>query len=158
MSRAIKLTGLTIGRLGVLKEEGDKALCVCVCGNEFVTWRTSLLEGLTQSCGCLCRERTSQANRKHLLTGTRFYVIWKAMKGRCLNPNRSNYKYYGAKGIRVCKEWLTIEGFMADMYESYRPGLTLGRIDHTKDYSKDNCLWITWAQQRKAILGGPPLR
>lgn len=143
MSKWIPLIGLTIGRLGVLREEGDKVACVCVCGNEIVTWRTSLLEKRTQSCGCLCKERTSQANRKHLLKGTRFYSIWNAMKGRCLNPNRSNYKYYGAKGIRVCERWLRFEGFLADMYESYRPGLELDRLDHKGNYEPTNCRWAT---------------
>lgn len=35
---------------------------------------------------------------------TRLYSIWKNMISRCSNPNKSDYKYYGKKGIKVCTE------------------------------------------------------
>lgn len=42
---------------------------------------------------------TQKESRSHL------YMIWSSMKRRCENPNMPNYKYYGAKGIKVCGEW-----------------------------------------------------
>lgn len=50
---------------------------VCDCGNRVVTRRRSVTSGLTQSCGCLARERrreaTIQRNTKHVLEmGDRF--------------------------------------------------------------------------------------
>jgi len=33
------------------------------------------------------------------------YVAWINMKNRCGNPNREDYKLYGALGVKVCEEW-----------------------------------------------------
>lgn len=64
------------------------------------------------------------------------------MLSRCYKPGTNSYEDYGGAGIRVCERWYTFANFLADMGE--RPkGCTLGRIDHTKDYSKDNCEWQT---------------
>lgn len=39
------------------------------------------------------------------------YWAWKSMKQRTQNPKCSAYKNYGARGIRVCKEWQIFEPF-----------------------------------------------
>jgi hypothetical protein len=67
------------------------------------------------------------------------------MKTRCSNPNAVNYANYGGRGIRVCSEWQTFEGFFADMGESN--GLTLDRIDVNGDYEPSNCKWSTRKEQ-----------
>lgn len=28
------------------------------------------------------------------------------MKARCCNENAQDYQFYGAKGVKVCREWL----------------------------------------------------
>ncbi len=33
------------------------------------------------------------------------YKTWQCMIRRVLNPKAHNYKYYGGRGIGVCKEW-----------------------------------------------------
>lgn len=43
---------------------------------------------------------------KHGLKDTREYNVWMGIKQRCYNKNSSAYKYYGAKGIKMCDEWL----------------------------------------------------
>jgi len=73
------------------------------------------------------------------------YGIWCAMKTRCNNPKAINYQNYGGRGIRVCSEWQTFEGFFADMGESN--GLTLDRIDVNGDYEPINCKWSTRKEQ-----------
>jgi hypothetical protein len=71
------------------------------------------------------------------------------MLHRCYNENYSNYKNYGAKGVRVCPEWiLSFDAFCRDV--GIRPnGTTLDRIDSTRGYSPENCRWCDVQHQRK---------
>jgi hypothetical protein len=64
------------------------------------------------------------------------------MLDRCNNPNRDSYKWYGAKGIKVCERWMDFKNFYEDMHP--RPdGTQLDRKDEDCDYSKENCKWST---------------
>jgi hypothetical protein len=46
------------------------------------------------------------------------------MKQRCLNSKNKDYRYYGARGIKVCDRWrYSFKNFLADM--GYKPGNTL---------------------------------
>lgn len=72
------------------------------------------------------------------------------MKQRCYNKNHTNYKHYGARGIRVCDEWYNdFSVFVSDMGDSYTSGLTLDRIDNNGNYCKDNCKWSNQTQQSR---------
>ena len=74
------------------------------------------------------------------------YHTWIGMKQRCLNPNHKNYHQYGGRGITVCEQWMTWEGFCNDMGE--RPeGKTLDRIEGSKGYYPENCRWATKEEQ-----------
>jgi len=42
---------------------------------------------------------------KHGLKSHKTYKLWLNMKERCYNDKKSNYKYYGGRGIIVCDEW-----------------------------------------------------
>jgi len=64
------------------------------------------------------------------------------MIDRCTNPNRPSYKWYGAKGIKVCDRWRDFKNFYEDM--APRPeGAQLDRREADKDYCKENCRWST---------------
>jgi hypothetical protein len=86
-------------------------------------------------------------NLKHGMSNSRIYSIWKGMRHRCSNPNRPKYKYYGGKGIKVCKEWDEENGFINfyswSINNGYSDTLTIDRIDSSKDYCPENCQWIT---------------
>lgn len=85
----------------------------------------------------------------HGLCNTPLYAVWRTMRQRCTNPNCRGYKWYGAKGIKVCEEWLNVENFFEWAIQSgYREGLTIDRIDSSGDYEPSNCRWVSMSEQQ----------
>lgn len=79
----------------------------------------------------------------------RLYRIWRNMIQRCDNPNKPDYKYYGALGIHVYEEWKQYINFKEwAINNGYKDNLTLDRKDCNKGYSPDNCRWITMKEQQ----------
>lgn len=77
------------------------------------------------------------------------YNTWRDMRRRCYNPDRPDYKYYGAKGVTVCEEWnRSFFAFATDMAASWFPGASIERKDNTKGYYKENCCWATIQEQQ----------
>lgn len=157
--RKTELAGNRYGRLLVL-ERGPKSgrgqsqwECLCDCGNQKLIRGSSLVGGESLSCGCRKKE-PNLLNTKHGLSHTPIYRVWSSMISRCHNPNHDAYENYGARGIKVCEEWKTFEGFFASM--GFPPeGLSLDRINNEIGYHPSNCRWATRSEQasntRKAL-------
>lgn len=75
------------------------------------------------------------------------YAAWTNMKTRCDNPDSTQYKWYGGRGITYCAAWKTFENFYNDMFDSWSEGLTLDRRDSNGNYEPANCRWITHQAQ-----------
>ena len=149
----IDMSGRRFGRLTVIKPAGKtvdrqvKWLCKCDCGEEKVIIGASLRNGLTNSCGCILKERPS--NYIHGMGASRLYQIWYGMKNRCYNEQAGNFKYYGARGVQVCEEWKTsFEAFEAwALSHGYQDDLSIDRINVDGDYTPENCRWATAKEQ-----------
>lgn len=109
-------------------------------------------KGLMEFDSKTCRSCRDVAGHKHghchKGSFSRTYVSWFAMRRRCLTRTSIAYKYYGGRGIRICKRWERFTNFLADMGE--RPvGKTLDRKNHNRNYSPSNCRWATPLEQSR---------
>jgi len=153
-----KIPKMKFERLKPIKRiEGNgrtKWLCECDCGNTTIVTQKNLCNRNTKSCGCIVKEGNS--NRKHGESNTRLYELWTGIKRRCYGKNNTSYKWYGAKGIKMCKEWLNDYKKFRDWAYStgYDESLprgkqTIERKDTNGNYCPENCEWKTIQQQQR---------
>lgn len=76
----------------------------------------------------------------HGMSKTPMYKVWSAMKRRCFFSSDKGYKWYGARGIKVCERWMEFKNFYKDMGLCPK-GLQLDRINTNGDYDPSNCRW-----------------
>lgn len=149
MGRFEDITGKRFGKLVVIgrskfnirsKPAWD---CICDCGNKKSMSGSLLKNGNSTSCGC----KTIETATTHGMAGTHTYNVWTRMHNRCSNTKERQYKNYGGRGIKVCHEWKSFEVFYKDMGHQLR-GMSLDRINVDGDYCKDNCRWVSMAEQQ----------
>lgn len=109
-----------------------KAKCT-ICGKIF----EKTLSALKKPKSC----KHTITNWEHKKIGTAFNNIM----SRCYNKKNKDYRFYGAKGIGVCGEWLDDHKKFETwaLSSGYVDGLTIDRIDPTKNYCPENCRWIS---------------
>lgn len=154
MPKFIDRTGQRFGRLTAIEYLGSaKWLCRCDCGQMKVVATRHLVSGKTKSCGCFRREFSKNKATTHNGSKTRLYVIWRNMIARCSKTYHSEYVRYGAKGIKVCKEWQDFSVFREwAISNGYEDNLSIDRINPNGNYEPSNCRWadeITQANNKR---------
>ena len=152
--------GMKFNKLTILKSadkdnHGNTLIkCLCDCGNEKILTLSAVKRGVIKSCGCGKKAYKESFIKEHITHGhskTRLYRIYHGMITRCNNPKREDYKHYGGRDIKVCDEWynnyLAFEKWA--LSNGYDKSLTIDRIDVNKDYSPDNCKWVTRKEQSR---------
>lgn len=159
-------TGEKFGRLTVESRADDyvtpsgnthtRWLCRCSCGNSTIVDTCQLIQGKTQSCGCLRDEHLKRGNVKHGGRYDRLYKVYSNMKNRCYNENSADYMYYGGRGISICSEW--VESYSCFKEWAYDNGYdptalkgecTIDRINVNGNYEPGNCRWVSMKTQSR---------
>ena len=159
MSRVKNLTGKKFCRLLVVSRAENtidgraKWNCKCDCGTSIIARGSNLMNGHTQSCGCLKKERTIETSVIHGKSHTKIHNLWKNMKQRCSNPDNHKYKNYGGRGIKVCDEWnkdfQNFYDYVSQLPHYGEQGYSLDRIDNDGNYEPGNVKWSTSTEQSR---------
>lgn len=124
--------------------------CVCSCGTFGLVRSDTLRMGISLSCGCLARELAAERCRTHDGSYSLLYKLWCGMRLRCENPRDLRYRFYGAKGVRVCEPWKSFEVFREwALANRYREGLSIDRINPRGHYEASNCEWVTRSENSR---------
>lgn len=141
------VTGMKFGEWTVLRraDHNDKYgkplwVCRCSCGSESLRTSHTLINGQSTCCGLCKRNTTPFLVRTH---SNRLYHTWSEMRRRCAG-NCTNHQYYKGKGISYVPEWDDFDVFASwALANGYAPGLEIDRIDSDKEYSPENCRWVS---------------
>jgi len=125
----------------------------CDCGNK----GTAGLKAFRHASKCpRCRARNQKGRPTHGHSRenggrTSLYNIWAGMMQRTRSPTSFRHrKWYFDKGITVCDEWQSFEGFLAWASTSgYKPGLSIDRIFTCRGYEPKNCEWVTRSENSR---------
>ena len=129
---------LTINEIAPRKQVGMKNVVMakvsCDCGGSEVRRLNGIIHSRKPMCE-RCRRNKQKYHRNDPLYGT-----WVGMMNRCYKEQSPSYRWYGAKGIRVCSEWHH-ESIFSDwaIANGWHKGSNIDRIDNTGDYSPSDC-------------------
>src|SRR5277367_2014303 len=116
--------------------------CRCSCGYETSVIGYNLRCGESTRCRNCSRKivnaymREHNPNVTHGLADTPIYRCWQNMKDRCTNPHNNKWRFYGGRGISVCRRWLdSFQHFYDDMGKEYEPTLQIERKNNNGNYT-----------------------
>ena len=95
--------------------------------------------------GKLCMGCSNRSRATHNLSSHPLYRLLHTIRGRCECRSATHYRYYGGRGIKVCREWIDDPAAFVNwaLENGWQKGLDIDRIDNDGDYSPSNCQFIT---------------
>lgn len=91
------------------------------------------------------------------LVKTKEYKAWSAIIHGALKPGSKDH----IPGVDICDAWRDFDAFLADVGTAPEPGMIFSRLDRTKDYTPENCRWMTRSENvilairhRRSLAGG----
>jgi hypothetical protein len=135
-------------------------LCECnICGRQKLLRADNIKTKLSMTNHNNCNIFMTDQNGLSTGENARFYKIYNHMVERCTDPNNSQYKNYGGRGIECdyTKDKKGYLGFYNDLHDSYiehvnqygEKNTTIDRIDCNGNYTIDNLRWATIEQQNQ---------
>lgn len=122
--------------------------CECVCGKRITVSHNRLIDKKRPKTHCGCKNKGLPTLYK------REYHAWSDAQARCHTKHHPSYPSYGAKGIRMCKEWQESFKVFLD-YIGPRPSElhSLDRINPFGNYEPGNVRWATTKTQARNKKG-----
>ena len=119
----LEITGLTVDNRISRKTNREyrnvMAVCKCDCGNEASIIISSVLKGISRSCGCLYRTQKG-------LSASPIYLDW-----------QTKHKY---PNLGFCKEWEDFKDYYVwAIANGFEENSRIYRYDNTLPFSPDNC-------------------
>ena len=134
-------------------KHGRRGLFKCRCGNHFEDYLHRVKAYKSRNCGCI--RRNLHGASSHPLANRYFDML-----ERCYNKRNPRYRYYGARGITVCDEWVEhphkYYAYLMSLPDYMKDGYTIDRIDNDGNYEPGNVRWAdrhTQSANQRAFPG-----
>lgn len=124
-----------------------------VCGYEVIKTYSQFgaPSAIVKNCKHLDKKGEYKQFYNYKWNNKRIGHIFSDIKNRCYNKNCKDYRWYGAKGIKVYDKWINNPKLFEEwaLENGYADNLTIDRINSNKDYCPSNCRWITLEDNAK---------
>jgi len=143
-----KFSNRKLKLLSEFKNTRQKVQIKCFCGKIFETKVGSVLQGLTKSCGCLCKTgpniHSHKWNGYEGISGSFWNVIKHGAKIRKLEFRitiQDAWELFEKQNRKCALSDMDIS-FSKTQKEQNTTTASLDRIDSSKGYTKDNIQWV----------------
>lgn len=106
-----------------------------LCNRHYLLWRKN-------GSPLIQKRRTAEKNGGR---SNELYKTWSMIHQRCTNPNNTNYKSYGGRGIKMYEPWKNsfaeFNNYILKTLGKRPDGMTLDRINVDGNYEPGNLRW-----------------